>query len=200
MIIPLGEDVAIPVTVVIVGDAPDVRPGVLRRLQAEELHLWLPQPLPEGQRVVLAVGERTTLSGRVVRTEGDLMVVTRDRVRASDDRAAPRVEGRAKTRWTTGDDPDGAWIAGGSDPGPFATLDGPVELSLSGMLIEVGQALPLGARVLIELDLDELGAGLRALGAVRRVDGGKTLAIEFLRLSERTFDALSEFTLERVGR
>jgi hypothetical protein len=33
---------------------------------------------------------------------------------------------------------------------------------------------------------------------VRRVDTAGQVAIEFLRLSESAFDALSEFTLERV--
>ncbi|MCB9684807.1 MAG: PilZ domain-containing protein [Alphaproteobacteria bacterium] len=199
MLVPLGEEVAVPITVVIVGDVPDVRPGVLRRLLAEQVHVWLAEPLTEGQRVVLAVGDRTTLSGRVVSREGDVMVVSRDRVRATDDRAAPRVRGRAVTRWIVGDDPDGDWLAGGPGPDGFDALDGEVELSLSGMRIVVGRSLPVGTRVLVELELAGLGGGLRALGAVRRVDGGTSLAIEFLRLSEVAFDALSDFTLQHVG-
>lgn len=197
MLVPMEQDVAIPVTVVVVGDQADVRSGVLRRMESDQVRVWLPNPLPVGARVVLAVGERTTLSGRVLARDRDVHVVSRDTARSPDDRAAPRVRGSATTRWRLGEDVDGSWLNGGPDTGAFFTHQGAVEISVSGMLLDVGGSVPRGTTVLLEVTLDGQ-APWRAHGIVRRVDPG-AIAIEFLRLSETAFDALSEFTLERVA-
>jgi hypothetical protein len=193
----MDEDVAIPVTVVVVGDDADVRSGVLRRMDQNTVRLWVPEPLAVDARVVLAVGERTTLSGRVLATDGDLHVLSRDAGRAPDDRAAPRVRGLADARWRIGDDPQDRWLKGGPDGGAFVTHRGGVEISVSGMLFAVGGAVPHGTHLLLEVTL-EGQSPWRAHGIVRRVDTAGQVAIEFLRLSESAFDALSEFTLERV--
>jgi hypothetical protein len=142
MLVPMGEDVAIPVTVVVVGDGADVRSGVLRRMEPETVRLWLPEPLPVGARVVLAVGERTTLSGRVLLHERDLYVVSRDAARTPDDRAAPRVRGPAAVRWCLGEDTTARWINGGPDTAAFFSQRGEVEVSVSGMSFPAGGHAP----------------------------------------------------------
>lgn len=198
MLVPMGEDVAIPVTVVVVGDGADVRSGVLRRMEPETVRLWLPEPLPVGARVVLAVGERTTLSGRVLLHERDLYVVSRDAARTPDDRAAPRVRGPAAVRWCLGEDTTARWINGGPDTAAFFSQRGEVEVSVSGMSFPAGGTLPTGTLLLLEVTLEHQPTW-RAQGVVRRADAAGTVAVEFLRLSEPAFDALSDFTLQRVA-
>lgn len=198
MLVPMDEDVAVPVTVVVVGDSADVRPGVIRRMEADSVWLWLPEPLQIGCRVVLAVGERTTLSGRVRLADGDVYVLSRDAVRNPDDRAAPRVRGSAAIRWRMGDDPTGGWLNGGPDTGAHFSQRGPVEVSVSGMLFQAGGSVPNGTQLLLEVTLEGQPTW-RAQGVVRRSDPAGMVAVEFLRLSETAFDALADFTLQRVA-
>lgn len=198
MLVPMDEDVAIPVTVVVVGEGADVRPGVLRRMEPDSVRLWLPEPVAVGTRLVLAVGERTTLSGRVRLVDGDLHLVSRDTARNPDDRAAPRVRGSGVVRWRIGEDSSGRWLNGGPDTGACFTQRGPVEVSVSGMLFQAGGTVPSGTQLLLEVQLEDQSSW-RAHGVVRRSDPAGMVAIEFLRLSETAFDALSDFTLQRVA-
>ena len=203
MLIPVDADVDVAVTVVVLGEAVAVAFGRLVRLEQETLQLIVPDPpIPVGARLVVTVGDRTRLPGRVIEVgDGGRLRVSRDGAHAVDDRAAPRVTGNVPARWRTAGDEAEAWITGGPHPGPFQAVAGEIEVSVSGMLLgPAGPPPPVGARVLLELEF-EPGEPSRAVGIVRRNatrDGRPHVGIEFVELPESTLDALSAFTLERL--
>lgn len=202
MLIPVGEEVAVPVTVVVLGAEPEVWRGTLRRLDEGTVRLEVRDgDVPVGARLVVTAGDRTKLSGRVLsRGDDGVLVVSRDGAHASDDRAAPRVAAMLELRWRAAGTDEG-WVRGGPDPGPFIRFRGPADLSLSGLRFDCEGAAPrLGQRLLLDLGLDAARRH-RALGAVRRADpvGERTeVGIEFVDLPEATFDALSDYTLRNL--
>jgi hypothetical protein len=216
MLIPVGEDVSVAVTVVLLGPSPEFREAELVRLDVETLRLRLlgdggPAPAV-GTRLIVNAAERTKLQGKVLAVDAGGIVVSRDRVSATDDRAAPRVLSHVELRWR-GVDSEAAsasWLAGGADPGPFVTFRGGADLSLSGVRIPTtSRPPPVGGRVWVELALG--GERHRILGIVRRVEqndraselarvneAGLAFGVEFVELPEPTFDALSDFTLRNL--
>ncbi|MEQ1570145.1 MAG: PilZ domain-containing protein [Myxococcota bacterium] len=207
MLIPVGEDVAVPVTVVALGDEPEIWTAVVRRLEVDSMRIRITTPgaAPRlGLRLIVNAGERTKLPGRVLSIEPDgELVASRDQAHATDDRAAPRVISRTELRWreTTRDRAEAdPWLRGGDDPGGFTTFRGGASLSMSGVRFPCRGPLPaIDAQLLIALSLQ--GEEYRALGVVRRVDpegADPAIGVEFLELPESTFDALSEFTLRNL--
>lgn len=203
MLIPVGVDVSVPVSVVVLGEAVDVLAGTLVRLEEDRLHLVVrTRGLSEGTRLVVTVRDRTRLTGKVLRADDDHLVVSRDAAHTADDRAAPRVTGTVVARWRAVGDDAPAWLAGGEDPGPFVAFHGAAEVSVSGMLLGVDAAMapPVGARLLLELTLGD-GAPERAIGIVRRharFGARARVAIEFAELPEGMLEALSTFTLANL--
>ena len=207
MLIPVGEEVSVPVGVVVLRGEPEIWSAVLVRLDNDTLRLRVTSPpnaTPQlGVRLIVHA-DRTKLPGRILAIEDQELVVSRDRAPATDDRAAPRVMSHLSVRWrVAGADARTdaqSWLAGGPDPGPFVVFRGGASLSMSGMRFDAKSvAPPVGSELLLELSLG--GEPWRALGAVRRVDedGGSTaIGVEFLELPEGTFDALSEFTLKNL--
>lgn len=214
VLIPVGEDVAVPVTVVLLGAEPDVLQGELRRLDWDSFRLCLPDRArtAEGTRLIVSVGERTKLAGRVLEVQSDLLLVSRDPMHATDDRAAPRVLGQIHARWRPADGDAAAWLAGGPDPGPFSTFQGTADVSMSGMRFFSPHAVPVGSKVLIELSLSTSGQEPqvhRLLGLVRRIEHAprhtgasgnaqSAIGVEFVDVPEPALDALSDFTLEHL--
>jgi hypothetical protein len=183
MLIPVGEEVAVPVTVVVLGPEPEVLRALLRRLEVDTLQVEITpsglavarstsdrEPLPPlGTRLIVTAGDRVKLPGRILGSRGDRWVVSREGARASDDRAAPRFAAVLKVRWRVagaeGGGPrrqagpsDEKWLTGGPDPGPFVDFRGPADLSLSGVGFDCTSLVPpVGARLLIELHLSSEG-------------------------------------------
>jgi hypothetical protein len=207
MLIPVGEDVSVPVTVVVLGAEPEIWTASLRRLDIDRLRLRIDDgsivPPPVGTRLIVNAGERTKLPGRLLEIADGELVVSRDAAHATDDRAAPRVRSRLSLRWRL-TDLDRArterWLEGGPDPGPFLVFQGGASLSMSGLRFPCrGPAPAPGSQLLLGLAIG--GEERRALGAVRRLDTDGTevsVAVEFLDLPEATFDALSQFTLDNL--
>ena len=200
MLIPVGETVAVPVTVILLASEAGVCRGTLVRLDSDQFRVIVPgREVPTGARLIVAL-HRTKLQGRVTSSEGDLKIVARDPdPGAADDRAAPRVTGTIEVRWRIGSGEESRWIAGGPDPGPFAAVLTETDLSVSGLRLALGaDPPPVGAVLLLRLALDAGPPNHRALGIVRRIeppDSNPFVAIEFLEASESTLDALSAFTL-----
>lgn len=206
MLIPVGEDTDFPVTLVLLSPEPEILHAKLRRLEQDELRIEVPGGTPApalGTRLIVNAAERTKLTGRLLAAEGTVWSVSRDRMHATDDRAAPRVRSRIRLRWRHAVEPFEAWLAGAEDPAPYTSFSGGGDLSLSGVRFDLGDAptthLPeFGDKLYIELLV--AGGAHRALGIVRRVEPAPNLsvAIEFLEVPESTFDALSEFTLDHL--
>lgn len=205
MLIPVDQDIELPVTVVLLSPEPEILQATLRRMEYEELRLEVPagttEP-PVGSRLIVNAGERTKLTGRVLSTAGVRWVISRDGTHATDDRAAPRVRSRIRLRWRPATEPFDPWLTGGSDLPAAFSFDGGGDLSLSGVRFDLrGSDTPapaFGDRLFIEL---LLGRGAyRVLGIVRRVEGppNRSVAVEFLDVPEETFDALSQFTLDHI--
>ncbi|MEQ1504466.1 MAG: PilZ domain-containing protein [Myxococcota bacterium] len=202
MLIPVGEAVALPVTVVVLGPEPEVWQGTLTRLDVDTLRIRVTDAgISVGTRIIVTAPDRTKLPGRVLAVDGGEWVVSRDGAHPTDDRSAPRIAAPITLRWRLADRGAPRWIRGGADPGAFVRFCGPADLSLSGVRFGwIGDPPTLGASILVELALDDLGAH-RAIGAVRRVEpvGEELLvAVEFVDVPEATFDALSDFTLRNL--
>jgi hypothetical protein len=226
MLIPVGEDVSVSVTVVMLGSEPDVTTGQLRRLDWDTFRLELSSKpglsgrpgsashASVGTRLIVTAGDRTKLPGRVVAVEDGVLVVSRDRTHAADDRSAPRVMGLVRVRWRVADGGAPAWLAGGPDPGPFSEFSGTADVSMSGIRFVATTAVaPVGSQLMLELGLGPTGRDPkslvpssehgthRLLGLVRRVEhlgGSHALGVEFVDVPEPTLDALSDFTLENL--
>lgn len=219
MLIPVGEDVSIPVTVVLLGTEPDVTSGELKRLDWDSFRICIfkggstsPLEPTSGTRIIVTVGDRTKLAGRVIALEGKTAIVSRDPTHASDDRAAPRVMAVLTVRWRVSEGDSAAWVAGGPDPGPFTIFRGTADVSMSGIRFVCPVVVPIGARLMLDLEL-KTGSeqqNHRVIGIVRRVEtldgkavqGGieqrHAIGVEFLDLTEPALDALSDFTLENL--
>jgi hypothetical protein len=203
MLIPVGEDVTVPVTVVVLGPEPEVVGGTLRRLEVDTLLLDVPGVmLRVGVRLIVTAGDPVKLPGRVLEAAGGLWIVSRDDPRPADDRGAPRFATLLDLRWRVADRTQERWIAGGPDPGPFESFNGPADLSVTGVSFDCeGPPPQIGARLLLDLALDDDGQRYRALGAVRRVEARgrrSQLGVEFVDLPESTFEALSDCTLRNL--
>lgn len=206
MLIPVGEDAAVPVTIVLLSPEPEILQATLRRLEQDALLLELPAgtPAPEiGARLIVNAAERTKLTGRVLEVHGAFWTVSRDRMHATDDRAAPRVRSKIHLRWRHADAGEAAWLAGEPDESEFVRFSGGGDLSLAGVRFDLAHVasapLPaLGDRLFVELSLS--GDAHRVLGIVRRVETGEqpSVAVEFIEVPEATFDALSDFTLNHL--
>lgn len=200
MLIPVGEAVAVPVTVIVLASEAGVCRGTLVRLESDEFRVVVTdREVPTGTRLIVAV-HRTKLQGRVTGAEGDVRIVSRDPdPGGADDRAAPRVTGTIEVRWRIAGHEEAAWVAGGPDPGPFSALLAETDLSVSGLRAGLGpDPPPVGARLLLRLGLDADPPHHRALGVVRRIephDANPYVAIEFIEVPESTLDALSSYTL-----
>lgn len=204
MLIPVGETVAVPVTVIVLATEAGVCRGTLVRLESDTFRVRVSdRDVPVGARLIVAV-HRTKLQGRVIGIEGDIRIASRDPdPGASDDRAAPRVSGTIEVRWRASTGSASAWIAGGPDPGPFTAIRTETDLSVSGLRVALGADPPsVGTILLLRLSLDRDTPGYRALGIVRRIEAGQSthpfVAIEFLELPESTLDALSTYTLHHL--
>jgi hypothetical protein len=130
--------------------------------------------------------------------------VSRDGAHAVGDRAAPRVVARLRVDWRIAGVEDARterrWLGGGADRGGFTRFEGPVELSVSGLLLPAGEVAmpPIGARLRLELRLPEPGP-LRVIGLTRRHDRGLGAAgVEFVEIDDDAADRLSAFTLARL--
>ncbi|MEZ4242110.1 MAG: PilZ domain-containing protein [Myxococcota bacterium] len=204
MLIPVGEEVSVPVTVVVLGPEPEVVSARLCRLEEGELLVEMSRPAPVGTRVIVTAGDRIKLPGRVLDEQDGRWVVSREGVRATDDRAAPRFATVLDLRWRVAEADGPRWIAGGTDPGPFVSFQGPADLSLSGLCFDCSGLVPqVGTQLLLALALapDHPERRHRALGAVRRIEAGHErilLGVEFVDLPESTFDALSDYTLRNL--
>lgn len=184
MTIPLGEDVELPVTVVLLGDPVAVLQATLVRLEAEAFHLRADPAIEVGRRLV-ASAATLKLSGQVFALHGATAHVRRAAVHGTDDRAAPRVFAPRSLRWRSGDRWADAAIA---------------DLSVAGVRFTASTpAPPLGERVEFAL---RLGAAVHAIrGLVRRSEAtpaGCEVAAEFAEMSDDASDAIADLTLRSL--
>jgi PilZ domain len=218
MVIPVGEATHVPVALVLLpadlgpepgaGEAPRFLNGTLIRLEPDVLRLAVPAGTPApplGMRVIVSAGERTKMTGKLLAVDADGWTVSRDQMRATDDRAAPRVRSRIQLRWRHADPHRTQdWLSGADDEeASYSRFGGGGDLSLSGIRVDVSvdpttETPQFGDRLFIELMVG--GATRRVLGVVRRVEEGErtSVAIEFLEVPEATFDALSDYTLRNL--
>jgi hypothetical protein len=203
LLIPVGEEVSVPVTIVVLGPEPEVVSGLLRRLDVDTLHLEVGgRAAPLGTRLIVTAGDRVKLPGRVLGSAVDRWVVSREGARPSDDRAAPRFATMLEVRWRVAAQGQERWVGGGPDPGPFVAFQGPADLSLSGLCFGCDDRVPpVGSHLLLDLRLGPDDRRHRAIGAVRRIEteADRTqIGVEFVDLPEATFDALSDYTLRNL--
>ena len=208
MLIPVGEDVSVPVTIVVLGSEPEVLRAVLRRFEVDAMHLeLLARPATErssevGLRIIVTADNRIKLPGRVLQSDGDRWIVSREAPRATDDRAAPRFAALIEVRWRVANAGTTDWVRGGPDPGPFVAFQGHADLSINGIFFACNALVPpVGTRLLIDLSLDGGRNRHRVLGAVRRIattDERTQIGVEFVDVPESTFDALSDHTLKHL--
>lgn len=204
MLIPTDGPIEIPVTLTVVGATLTVTTASLVRLDGDELELVTHGlRLVAGERVIVGVDARTHLRGRVLATgAGAWARISRDGAHAVQDRAAPRVVADVQVEWRRADGEGGTderrWLAGGRDRFASRWFTGPLELSVSGLLLPTGdgEPPPIGARLRLELRLPEHGR-LRVIGIARRHDRG-AVGVEFVEIGDDAADQLSAFTLAHL--
>jgi len=217
MLMPVGEDVRIPVDVVFPTLVPlRMVPGWITRRDGDVIHLELAEPTPvvsEGTRIILdggrSQGERV-LARTVGEASGARMVVSYESTSVSDQRASGRTSGLVDLgyRVIRDDEPElvRRWLEDGwalPDPRAWDRPEPEVEFSLSGLKFRDVPRCSVGERLLIEMLLPTTATVWRCTGRVRRVDevedGQQDVADEFVDLGEDVQDALIHYILHLSG-
>jgi hypothetical protein len=190
MDIPVGQDVEIPVRLVLVGEPFALVPAVLLRVDATALRLRVDPSggATLGRRAVVAFADQK-LPGRITAVDGPNIALAREEAHGTDDRAAPRVHAPLTITWWRASDPSARREAEADD------------LSVSGLRFAVSSDPPSsGESVVLTARLGGKEAH-RLVAVVRRVapvDGGWSIAAEFADMDEAAFEALSDLTLANL--